>query len=63
MSKAGVGQPQVVYGEFSVTEVKEVVTNEYNRLATQRLIHSPSNTKTWREEMEQQRIERVVKVP
>lgn len=41
LTKAGPGQPQTVYGEFTVTEVKEVDADEYSRLATQGLIHSP----------------------
>ncbi len=38
MTKAKTGQPQIVYGEFTVKEVKEVDASEYNRLAEQGLI-------------------------
>lgn len=41
ITKARAEQPSVVYGEFTVTEVKEVDANEYNRLARQGLIHNP----------------------
>jgi len=45
LTKAKAGQPQVFYGEFTVTEVKEVDASEYNRLATEGLIHNPQTLK------------------
>jgi len=41
LTKARAGQPQVFYGEFTVTEVKEVDASEYSRLATEGLIYNP----------------------
>ena len=32
ITKARAGQPQVVYGEFTVIDVREVDANEYNNL-------------------------------
>jgi len=45
IAKAKPGQPQVVYGEFTVTDVREVDVDEYNRLAMQGLIHNPQPLK------------------
>jgi len=41
VTKARAGQPQVFYGEFTVTGVKEVDAGEYGRLVREGLIHSP----------------------
>jgi len=41
LTKARARQPQVFYGEFTVTEVKEVDASEYSRLATEGLIYNP----------------------
>ena len=45
LTKARAGQPQVFYGEFTVTEVREVDAGEYGRLAREGLIHSPQALK------------------
>jgi len=45
MTKARAGQPQVFYGEFTVTDVRGVDADEYNRLATNGLIHNPQTLK------------------
>jgi len=45
MAKARNEQQQVVYGEFTVTEVKEVDASEYNRLAGEGLIFKPEMLK------------------
>ena len=45
MTKARAGQPQVVYGEFTVTDVREIDASEYNRLAMDGLIHNPQTLK------------------
>ena len=42
-TKAKVGKPSKVYGEFTVVEVKEVDAEEYNRLAREGLIHNPQS--------------------
>jgi hypothetical protein len=51
MTKARAGQPQVVYGEFTVTDVREVDASEYDSLARNGLIHNPQrlrpNEKRW----------------
>jgi len=39
------GQPQIVYGEFTVTDVIEVDVSEYNRLAMKGLIYNPETLK------------------
>ena len=41
VTKAKPGQPQIVYGEFTVTDVVEVGASEYNRLAMEGLIYEP----------------------
>ena len=41
LTRARAGQPQVFYGEFTVTDVREVDAGEYGRLAREGLIHSP----------------------
>jgi len=45
LTKARAGQRSIVYGEFTVTEVKEVDANEYNRLAGEGLIYNPQALK------------------
>jgi len=51
MTRAEADQPPIIYGEFTVAEVKEVDANEYNRLASEGLIHDPltlrPNEKRW----------------
>ncbi len=41
VTKARANEPSIVYGEFTVIEVKEVDANEYNRLAREGLIYNP----------------------
>ncbi len=41
ITKSEQGQPQIVYGEFTVTDIREVNASEYNRLAMERLIYKP----------------------
>jgi len=41
VTKARAGHPQIVYGEFTVTDTREVDASEYNRLAMNGLIHNP----------------------
>jgi len=41
VTKAKPGQPQIVYGEFTVTDVAEVGASKYNRLAVEGLIYKP----------------------
>lgn len=41
VTKARAGQPQVFYGEFTATDVREVDASEYSRLAMDGLIHNP----------------------
>jgi len=41
MTKARPGRPPIIYGEFTVTEVREVDDSEYNRLVEQGVIHKP----------------------
>lgn len=51
LTKARAGQPPIVYGEFTVTEVREVNASEYGRLAREGLIYNPqvlrSGDKRW----------------
>ena len=45
VTKPKPGQPQIVYGEFTVTDVMEVGASEYNRLAMEGLIYKPETLK------------------
>jgi hypothetical protein len=45
MTKAKPGRPQMIYGEFTVVEVKEVDSSEYDRLAREGYIYNPQTLK------------------
>ena len=45
MTKAEAGQPRVIYGEFTVTDVREVDASEYKELAMKGLIYDPQTLK------------------
>ena len=46
MTKARAGQPQVFYGEFTVSDVREIDAGEYSRLAMDGLIHNPQTLRS-----------------
>jgi hypothetical protein len=46
MTKAKPGKPSRIYGEFTADEIKEVDSDEYNKLVSKGYIHNPQVLKT-----------------
>jgi hypothetical protein len=46
MTKAKPGKPSRIYGEFTAVEIKEVDSDEYNKLVSKGYIHDPQVLKT-----------------